>query len=159
MTDQDSAFGSSGPDPQYGPDRPIMSLSLSRDGAVSQIRVVGEIDMSNAHLLTELVEVLCRTPTPLVVVDLAAVRFLGAHAVSALLHAGHLAAQAGGRLTLRDPSPFVLRVLDVAGVLGYLHLHGTSTPTGARLSGVVPPLPRRAAPPRRPLGPSVAGQP
>ncbi|MEW2429359.1 STAS domain-containing protein [Micromonospora sp. NPDC047644] len=136
-----------------------MSLSVSHDGAASQIRVVGEIDMSNAHLLTELVQVLCRTPTPLVVVDLAAVRFLGAHAVSALLHAAHLVAQAGGRLTLRDPSPFALRVLDVAGVLGHLHLYGTSTPTGARLRGVVPPLPRRAAPPRQPLGPSVAAQP
>ncbi|MBM0203136.1 STAS domain-containing protein [Micromonospora sp. NPDC051227] len=136
-----------------------MSLSLSRDGALSQIRVVGEIDMSNAHLLTELVEFLCRSPTPLVVVDLSAVRFFGAHAVSALLNADQLAAQAGGGLTLRDPSPFVLRVLGVAGVLGHLELHGTSTPTGARVVGVVPPLPRRAAPSRQPLGPSVATTP
>lgn len=135
-----------------------MSLSFNQDGAGSQIRVVGEVDMSNAHLLTELVEFLCRTPTPLVVVDLSAVRFFGAHAVSALLHAGHLVAQVGGRLTLRDPSPFVLRVLGVAGVLGRLNLHGTSLSTGARLSGVVPPLPRRAAPPHKTLGPSVAAQ-
>ncbi|MEW1588504.1 STAS domain-containing protein [Micromonospora vinacea] len=136
-----------------------MSLSLSHDGAVSRIRVVGEIDMSNAHLLTELVEFLCRTPTPLVVVDLAAVRFFGAHAVSALLAAGHLVAEVGGRLTLRDPSPFVLRVLGVAGVLGHLNLHGTATPNAARVGGVVPPLPRRAAPPRQPLGTSVAAHP
>ncbi|MBQ1028634.1 STAS domain-containing protein [Micromonospora parva] len=138
---------------------PILSLTMSHDGPVSVISVVGEMDMSNAHLLIELVEQLCRAPTPRIALNLSAVRFLGAHGISALLRSGQLAAQAGGRLTLRDPSPFVLRVLGVTRLLRHLERDDTSTPTGARISGVVAPPPRRAAPPHQPLSPSVADQP
>ncbi|GLZ60575.1 STAS domain-containing protein [Micromonospora sp. NBRC 107095] len=138
---------------------PILSLTMSHDGPVSVISVVGEMDMSNAHLLIELVEQLCRAPTPQIALNLSAVRFLGAHGISALLRSGQLAAQAGGRLTLRDPSRFVLRVLGVTRLLRHLERCDTSTPTGARSSGIVPPPPRRAAPPHQPFSPSVADQP
>ncbi|MEU8009908.1 STAS domain-containing protein [Micromonospora parva] len=138
---------------------PILSLTMSHDGPVSVIGVVGEMDMSNAHLLIELVEQLCRAPTPLIALDLSAVRFLGAHGVSALLRSGQLAAQAGGRLTLRDPSPFVLRVLGVTRLLRHLDRDETSAPTGAHSSGVVPPPARPVALPHQPLGPSVVNQP
>ncbi|MGW3786654.1 STAS domain-containing protein [Micromonospora chokoriensis] len=109
-----------------------MSLTWDRDGSLSTVSVVGDIDMSNAHLLTELVEFLCRTPTPLIAVDLSAVRFFGAHGVSALLRARHLAERAGGRLTLHDPSPFVRRVLGVAGVIRHLALDDPSSPADVR---------------------------
>lgn len=111
---------------------PIMSLTLSHDGSESVISVVGELDMSTAHLLTQLVDSLCRAPTPLIAVDLSAVRFLGAHGISALLRSGQLAADAGGQLTLRALSPFVRRVLDVAGVLRHLELDDAPTPPGAQ---------------------------
>ncbi|MBM0275289.1 STAS domain-containing protein [Micromonospora tarensis] len=123
-----------------------MSLTLSRDGSFSLIRVAGEID-SNAHLLTELVEFLCRAPRPMVAVDLSAVHFFGAHGVSALLRAGQLAARADGRLTLRHPSPFVRRVLAVTGVTRHLALDRPSEPTGAHLGDTVSPSPRRPASP------------
>ncbi|MET8118388.1 STAS domain-containing protein [Micromonospora sp. NPDC005189] len=131
--------------------KPIMSLALSRDGSLSVISVAGELDMSNAHLLTELVGYLCQTPVPLIAVDLSAVRFFGAHGVSALLKANRLAAGAGGRLTLRDPSPFVRRVLGVAGVTRHLAIAEPSTPVGAPVTGAVPRLPHGAQESHRPL--------
>ncbi|MET8358975.1 STAS domain-containing protein [Micromonospora sp. NPDC005171] len=138
---------------------PIMSLTLSHDGAVSVISVAGEIDLSNAHLLTELVEFLCRAPTPLIAVDLSALRFIGAHGIGALLTSGRLAAEAGGRLTLRALSPFASRVLGVAGVLRHLERDDVPTPTGPPGSDVAPQRPRRAAQTPQPLGRSVAARP
>ncbi|MET8234282.1 STAS domain-containing protein [Micromonospora sp. NPDC005298] len=114
--------------PPSGPHAPIMSLALNRDGSTSVISVAGEIDMSTAHLLTEQVELLCREPVPLIAVDLSAVRFLGAHGITALLQASKLTASAGARLTLRNPSPFVLRVLGAAGVMRHLDLAGAPGP-------------------------------
>ncbi|MBM0231289.1 STAS domain-containing protein [Micromonospora sp. STR1_7] len=133
MTDQFPDLRPSPPDVRT----PIMSLALTRDGSTSLISVAGEIDMSNAHLLTELVEFLCRTPVPLIALDLSAVRFLGAHGVTALLQASKLTTTAGARLTVRAPSPFVLRVLGVAGVLPHLNLDGAPRASGAALTDVV----------------------
>ncbi|MFF5056997.1 STAS domain-containing protein [Micromonospora sp. NPDC000663] len=135
---------------------PIMSLAWSRDDSTSLITVAGEIDMSNSHLFTELVEFLCQSPVPLIAVDLSAVRFLGAHGVTALLQARQLVTSTGARLTLRDPSPFVLRVLGAAGVMRHLDLDGAPRPGGAAPPDVVLRLARR--PPARPSSNRAAGQ-
>ncbi|WCN79386.1 STAS domain-containing protein [Micromonospora sp. LH3U1] len=135
-----------------------MSLTLIRDGSFSLISAAGEIDMSNAHLLTELVEFLCRAPAPLITVDLSAVRFFGAHGISALLRASQEVAWARGRLTLRAPSPFVLRVLGVAGVMRHLELDVTSTPARApitRVRGPHPPTKERHVQSTGPQGDST----
>ncbi|MET8280380.1 STAS domain-containing protein [Micromonospora sp. NPDC005174] len=100
--------------------------------------MAGEIDMSNAHLLTELVESLSATPAPLITLDLSEVRFLGAHGVSALLRARELAISAGGRLTLHDPSPFVLRVLAACKVLRHLGLDAQTASVTSPLTADVP---------------------
>ncbi|WLS44574.1 STAS domain-containing protein [Micromonospora profundi] len=123
---------------------PIMVLTLSRDGSTSLIRVVGEIDMSNAHLITELVELLCATPTPLVTLDLSEVRFFGAHGVSALLRTNALIAAAGGRLVLREPSPFVRRILSVCRVARHLTLDLSPASVGPAVNGVAARLTHRA---------------
>ncbi|MGV9214029.1 STAS domain-containing protein [Micromonospora sp. RB23] len=128
-----------------------MSLVLRDDGPTLSIAVAGEIDMSNAHLLTELVGSLCALPAPLITVDLSEVRFFGARGVSALLRARELAVSAGGQLTLRDPSPFVLRVLAVCRVLRHLGLDVPSSPATPSLNALVP-RPAHPGRPRRGCG-------
>ncbi|MFG1674058.1 STAS domain-containing protein [Micromonospora sp. NPDC049282] len=98
------------------PDDPIMWLSCEVQGDVTRVSVAGEIDLSNAHLLMELLENVA-APTPLVAVDLSEVTFFGANGTDALVRARRLVAERGGRLTLCDPSPVVRRVLDVTGTL------------------------------------------
>jgi anti-sigma B factor antagonist len=96
-----------------------MSMALTNDGCAKLVTVSGEIDMSNAHLLTELVEFVCGTPLRRLALDLSKVRFFSAHGVSALLQARDIAADAGAGagLILRDPAPCVTYILATTGAL------------------------------------------
>ncbi|MET7820700.1 STAS domain-containing protein [Micromonospora zamorensis] len=118
--------GTSGERADRRPDRlgdPIMSLALTCAGSTKLITVSGEIDMSNAHLLTELVACACDSSAPVVAVDLSAVRFFSAHGVSALLQAQHIAVTAGAAFILRDPAPCVTYLLATSGALGDFRLN------------------------------------
>ncbi|TQJ20155.1 anti-anti-sigma factor [Micromonospora sp. A202] len=110
-----------------GPDRvgdQVMSLALTCVGSAKLIHVSGEIDMSNAHLLTELVACACHSPAaPVITVDLSAVRFFSAHGVSALLEAQHIAVTAGAAFILRNPAPCVTYLLATSGALGDFRLN------------------------------------
>ncbi|MEH1100515.1 STAS domain-containing protein [Micromonospora sp. CPCC 205561] len=97
-----------------------MSMSLSGDGTTKVITVSGEIDMSNAHLLVELVEFLSDPPAPNVALDLSTVTHFGAHGISALLRAQELVISSGGRLRVSAVSPFVLYILGVTGMTPHL---------------------------------------
>ncbi|MDX5456420.1 MULTISPECIES: STAS domain-containing protein [Micromonospora] len=94
-----------------------MWLSCEALEDATRISVAGEVDLSNAHLLSELVETAVAARAPLVVVDLSAVSFFGAHGTNALVGARRLLAEHGRRLVLRRLSPVVRRVLDITGTL------------------------------------------
>ncbi|MFE9960115.1 STAS domain-containing protein [Micromonospora sp. NPDC005299] len=98
-------------------DEAVMWLACTVPGAVTRIGVSGEIDMSNAHLLVELVESLTHPPPVAVELDLSEVTFFGAHGISALLRARRLLGDRGGRLTVRNPSSVVRRVLRITDTL------------------------------------------
>ncbi|GAB3066954.1 STAS domain-containing protein [Micromonospora schwarzwaldensis] len=99
------------------PDEPIMWLSCEARGHVTQVSVVGEVDLSNAHLLAELLENVAAR-TPMVAVDLSEVTFFGANGTDALVRAHQVLTGQGGRLTLCRPSSVVRRVLEITGTLG-----------------------------------------
>ncbi|MEU0077334.1 STAS domain-containing protein [Micromonospora tulbaghiae] len=84
---------------------------------MTRISVAGEVDLSNAHLLTELVETAVAASAPLVVIDLSEVGFFGAYGTSALVLAQRILTEHGRRLILHRPSPVVRRVLGVTGTL------------------------------------------
>ena len=96
----------------------LLSLELSSDGPDLVIAIGGDLDMSTAHLLTELVEhvvLVVRDPAGPVVLDMAGVTFFCADGIRALIRAREMIIAAGGRLTLRDPSPPTRRVLAITG--------------------------------------------
>jgi anti-anti-sigma factor len=95
---------------------PLMSLTLTRFGAVTVIDVSGEVDMSNAHLLTEIAEHVVRDQPVRLVLDLMKVTFFSADGLRALLRIQRAVTVRTGQLTLRDPSPITLRVLTIAGM-------------------------------------------
>lgn len=95
---------------------PIMSLHLTNHSAVAAITIRGELDLSTAPLLTDLVARVAAERPDQVIIDMADVTFFGAAGVTALLRANEMITGAGGRLLLRTPSPQTQRVLTITGV-------------------------------------------
>ncbi|MGN9777536.1 STAS domain-containing protein [Micromonospora sp. H33] len=102
---------------------------MASEGPTRSISVSGEIDMSNAHLLVDMVELVAAPPAPWVALDLSEVTFFSAHGISALLRAHHLVTCAGGVLTLPAVSPVVRYIL---GVTGVHHVFGVHPPSARR---------------------------
>jgi anti-anti-sigma factor len=96
---------------------PLMSIELTSCGPVTVIAVSGEIDMSNAHLLTELAEHAMRDEPLRLVLDLAKVTFFSSAGVHALFRIRRAVMAHAGQLILRDPSPITLKVLSATCVL------------------------------------------
>ncbi|MEV4481941.1 STAS domain-containing protein [Micromonospora coxensis] len=100
---------------QHDSPPPVMSLSWAREAATTLVRVCGEIDMSNAHHLADLVARLGNAETARVVLDLAGVRFVDLHGVRALVEIDRLLGQAGGGVTLHRPPRCLTRLLRLTG--------------------------------------------
>ncbi|KAB1921260.1 hypothetical protein ONO23_00993 [Micromonospora noduli] len=95
------------------PAKPIMTLDLHNDRNAPLIAVSGEVDMSTAHLISELAEhVITRRPARLVL-DLSGVTFFSAHGISALLRTQRAAESAEVALALRAAAPCVTYLLAV----------------------------------------------
>lgn len=92
-----------------------LSLELSGGDPDVVITIRGELERDTDHLLIELVDHVVRDHAGPVVLDLAGVTFLCAHGIGTLLRARDMIAAAGGRFTLRDPSPITRRILAITG--------------------------------------------
>ncbi|MCZ7472929.1 MULTISPECIES: STAS domain-containing protein [unclassified Micromonospora] len=125
-------------------EQPIMWLSCHAGTDVTQVSVAGEVDLSNAHLLTELVETAVAAPAPLVVIDLAEVSFFGAYGTNALVLAHRMLTRHGRRLILHRPSPVVRRVLAVTGTLGAFEVVDRPALPAAGHASARPVLPTRS---------------
>ncbi|PGH43716.1 anti-anti-sigma factor [Micromonospora sediminicola] len=128
----------------WRPDEPIMWLSCEVHGDVTTVSVAGEVDLSNAHLLAELLENVAGVRAPLVVVHLAEVTFFGAHGTEALVRARRLLTERGGKLVLHRPSRAVRRVLDVTGTLPGFEIVTRLPPDGVDQRPARPVAPDRA---------------
>jgi anti-anti-sigma factor len=96
-------------------EQPLLSLELTNHGTVTVITISGELDMSTAPLLTDLVEAAVGARPTRVVVDMANVTFLCATGLRGLIQARDMIIAGGGHLVLRAPSQPTLRVLTITG--------------------------------------------
>jgi len=104
-------------DSQFRPED-LLTIRLVDAGPVTVIEVVGELDMTTTHSLTDLAASVLRAQSPLVVVlDLRGLRFLCADGIRALLHIRDAACAHAAQLILRDPSPITCRVLKLTDML------------------------------------------
>jgi anti-anti-sigma factor len=92
-----------------------VTLQPSANGSV-RVVVAGEVDMSNADHLNEALAVAIDFAQSIVVIDLAAVSFLGSSGVAVLVAAYRRAARAGVPLAVVNCIPIVRQVLEVTGV-------------------------------------------
>jgi anti-sigma B factor antagonist len=98
-----------------------LTVSVERDGAGdvpgAVVLVAGELDIGTAAPLRDaLLDLGDRGATP-IVVDLAGVDFIDSSGVSLLVEAKQRADAAGKELVLRQPTPRVMRVLEVTGLV------------------------------------------
>ena len=83
-----------------------------------------------AQALTEVLD----TKPMAVRIDLGEVSFLDSSGIRCLLGAAERAAAVGSQLVVRNPTPMVLRVLEICGVDQLLLADGTSANTSLRKS-------------------------
>jgi anti-anti-sigma factor len=96
----------------------LLTVRLREAGPITVIEVAGELDMSTSHLLTERAGSVLDVHRPLVLVlDVAALRFFCADGIRALLHVRDTATAHATQLILRHPSPAVVQLLTITGML------------------------------------------
>lgn len=116
-----------------GPDaeRPVLSMALS-SGPVSVIELSGDVDMSTAHLITELVTHVAKRRPLQVIIDMTEVSFFCAAGITALLHARNTIKDVGGKLLLRHPSTITMRILTTTGTADIFPIDRHSVPEERR---------------------------
>jgi anti-anti-sigma factor len=129
---------------------PLMSLQVTRSGQVAVIAVNGEVDTSNAHLLSGLAERVLRDDPSRLVLDLANVRFFGAAGVRALLRISAAVSAGAGQLLLRNPSQITVTALTATRDIDRFQIHTTTGVSRTRTTRVRCRSAARAAPPSWP---------
>jgi anti-anti-sigma factor len=82
------------------------------------ITLEGEMDLTSAPIVADLVEAALEGGSPTVVLDMSGVSFADSQALHALMRAENRARDAGVGLELRSPSRRVLQLLRLAGADG-----------------------------------------
>ncbi len=98
-----------------------MTLEIADQG-LKGLAVTGEIDSTNASLLTERIGALGTSPR----VDLSGCTFMDSSGISVLIQSHEAALAGGGQLTLVDPSNVVIRLLTICGLIDHLPIEASS---------------------------------
>lgn len=94
------------------------------ENGVAGFRLVGELDLSSAPALTDALGELEADGS--IVLDLQELTFIDSSGVHAIFT--HAVAREG--LVLANPSPEIVRTLEIMGIADHAHLHVSTTPAG-----------------------------
>ncbi len=89
-----------------------LTLDVSRRGPASVVRLVGAVGMAEALMLSRQLEELAQQPGAVVVLDMEHLDFMCSSGLGALLNAHAAARQTQGQVSLANPSPMVMRLLE-----------------------------------------------
>ncbi|MDI6104345.1 STAS domain-containing protein [Actinoplanes sp. NEAU-A12] len=104
---------------------PMWHHEQSTDGDHTTIVLTGELDLSSATELQNLLVDAVRTAS-IVTVDVSAVGFIDSTTITALVNAHNTAATTGCQFTLANPAARIRRVLQVTGVLSTFTAPGSA---------------------------------
>jgi anti-sigma B factor antagonist len=93
--------------------------SAQNGAAPHVIKIIGELDVSNAHRLRALLDDIT-TPAPTVVIDMSELAFMDSSGLTVMLEA----ARRGASVVLRQPSPVVRRLVEITGLTDVLRIEG-----------------------------------
>ncbi|SMD25946.1 STAS domain-containing protein [Kibdelosporangium aridum] len=112
--------------------RPELAWDVDLDEQTTVVHVVGEIDIETQELFDAAVRAGLDGPSPLVILDLAKVTFLGSIGLRILILAHNEADETGRVLRVVEGSSAVQRVMAITGLNQILALYPTAEK--ARLS-------------------------
>jgi anti-anti-sigma factor len=100
----------------------LLSIESESVGGCYRMRVAGELDRSNADLLTACITHAEASPEPEIVVDLSRLTFIDSSGLRILIAAAERSEPASDRLSIVAPTRVVRRILDLTGTEAYLPL-------------------------------------
>jgi len=104
-----------------------LSLAVTEEGGVATLHVGGEVDISSCPAFRTTLLALAKERRSKLVVDMSRLVFMDSSGLHALFEAAQLIGQKGGTLVLLDPSQDILRMLEIAGVLGRFVIENSSS--------------------------------
>ncbi|RSM88589.1 anti-anti-sigma factor [Kibdelosporangium aridum] len=105
--------------------RPELAWDVDHDGRTTIVHVTGEIDISTQESFDEAARAGLDSTSPLVILDLGDVTFLGSMGLRTLIQAHNDAEAAGRELRVVEGSTAVHRVIKVTGLTQILALYPT----------------------------------
>ena len=94
-----------------------LQVRKTGEGAQTVVEVVGEVDAASADILRNAIFEVIDAGSPRLVVDMADVAFMDSSGLRVLIAGYKAAEQAGGALSVRNPSDVVTRLLEITGQL------------------------------------------
>jgi len=98
---------------RFGDIRSLL-VEVGGDEFTSHVRICGEVDLSNADLMSAALQFALRSSAPRIVLDMSEVTFLSVSGLRVLLHLSQIAAEDAIDFVLTASSAHVTRVLQVA---------------------------------------------
>jgi anti-anti-sigma factor len=99
-----------------------IELAVDRDNERATLRVSGEIDLTSAPKLDDEIQGLIERSVMNLTLDLSSVAFMDSTGLRVLLKASKVLEGSGGKVTLREPSEPVRRLLEVSGLEGHFEI-------------------------------------
>jgi anti-anti-sigma factor len=99
-----------------------LTISASRDGDRAVLVLRGELDPHTAPRLQDEIDRAMEDDAKVVILDLAELGFIDSSGLRVIISAHKEAAERGGRLVLRSPSPTAKRLLDITGLLDHIEI-------------------------------------
>ena len=94
---------------------PHFVVDTRRTGTTELVQVRGDVDIATAPLLRAVLDTVVGRRPATVEVDLSGATFMDAHALATLIAVRRRLANRHASLVLRDPSPAVVRLLELSG--------------------------------------------
>jgi anti-sigma B factor antagonist len=96
---------------------PLFRVGVNRSDAGVVVAVDGELDLATAPELRDSLVALSEEGPTDIILDLTSLRFIDSTGLSVLVMAHNRARADRGSILLRNPSPSVLRILEITGLV------------------------------------------
>jgi anti-anti-sigma factor len=109
---------------------PQLVVTAEQEGSGVVLRLTGEIDVSNADSLREIIDDILDQGPQSLIMDFSRVTFADCGSLSVLVPAHDRLAAEGRELVILDAQPIIRRLLAITGLDAHLVLKASKTPGG-----------------------------